>query len=95
MNYNAATEQSPERHTEFIKWHMQNTVDELKLAQGDEQKLRAIVQQFINKAATANIDLEEIENILGVNEACIMDLAELSETDEEIVIDAFEQFTNI
>jgi len=95
MNYNATTDHSPENYAEFINWLTQTTLIVLKNADHDEHKLRAAVQHYINTASTANVELDEIENILGVNENCIMDLAELSESDEEIVIDAFEQFTNI
>ena len=56
--------------------------------------LRTAVQHYLDKAISANLDFEEIENILGVNEPSIMDLAMLSEEDEEIVVDAFEEFIN-
>jgi len=95
MNYNATTDHSQEKHAEFINWLTQTTLTALRNAEHDDHKLRAAVQHYINTASTANIALDEIENILGVDEHCIMDLAELSESDEEIVIDAFEQFTNI
>jgi hypothetical protein len=95
VEYNADIDHSPEKHAEFIQWLTQTTVHALQSANGDPHKIRATIQQYINNASSANLELEEIENILGVNEPCIMDLAELSETDEEIVIDAFEQHTNI
>lgn len=93
MNYNSSTD-TPEKRAEFIDWLTQNTVAAFEAAQSDSHKLQAAVQHYINTASTANLDLEEIENILGVNEPSIMDLADLSETDEEIVIEAFEQFIN-
>ena len=95
MKYNASTDQSPEKHAEFISWLTQTTLSALTLSDGDVHKLRAAIQHYISTASAANLELEEIENILGVNEGCIMDLAELSEADEEVVVDAFEQFTNI
>ncbi|RYY75667.1 MAG: hypothetical protein EOO52_09820 [Gammaproteobacteria bacterium] len=91
MKYNANNDYSPEKHAEFINWLTQSTLEALKVAEGDSTKLRAAIEHYIRIASSANLELEEIENILGVNEPCIMDLAELSETDEEIVIDAFEQ----
>lgn len=94
MNHDASTDYSAEKYNEFINWLTQTTLTSLRLAEGDEHKLRAAVQHYINTASAANIELEEIENMLGVNEPCIMDLAELSDADEEVVIDAFEQFTN-
>jgi hypothetical protein len=42
----------------------------------------------------AYLPFEEIEEVLGINEPCIMDLAELSEADEEAVVDAFEDLCN-
>ena len=95
MNYNATTDTSPEKRAELIEWLTQNTLAAFKLAASDESNLRAAVQEYINAATAANLELEEIENILGVNEPCIMDLADLSEADEEIVVEAFEEFTNI
>ncbi|MET0355449.1 MAG: hypothetical protein ABW044_01665 [Cellvibrio sp.] len=95
MNYKATIDHSPQKHADFIKWLTETTLTTLKNAESDEHKLRTAVQQYINTASAADLELEEIENILGVNEPCIMDLAELSEADEEVVIDAFEQFTNI
>ena len=94
MNYDSNTDSSPEKRNEFIKSLVEKTVASFELAKNDTPKLQAAVQQYINAAATANLDLEEIENILGVNESCIMDLVDLSDADEEIVIDAFEQFIN-
>ena len=95
MEYNADIDQSPEKHTEFIHWLTQITVTSLRSADSDPLKLRSAIQQYINAASSSNLQLEEIENILGVNEPSIMDLAELSDADEEIVIDAFEQLNNI
>lgn len=94
MNYNAVTDHSPKTRTDFIEWLTQITVAELKAAAGDKTKLQAAVQQYLNKATAANFELEDIENIFGVNEPSIMDLAELSEEDEEILIDTFEDLTN-
>jgi hypothetical protein len=95
VEYKADIDQSPEKHTEFIHWLTQITVTSLRSADSDPLKLRSAIQQYINAASSSNLQLEEIENILGVNEPSIMDLAELSDADEEIVIDAFEQLTNI
>jgi hypothetical protein len=94
MNYNAATDPSVEKRAEYIEWLTQVTLAELKAAAGDALKLKAAVQQYLTKATAANFDLEDIENIFGVNEPSIMDLAELSEEDEELLIDAFEDLTN-
>ncbi len=94
MNYNAATDSSPETRAEFIEWLIQTTLSDLKAAAGDVPKLQAAVQQFLAKATSANFELEEIENIFGVNEPSIMDLAELSDEDEDILIDTFEDLTN-
>ena len=94
MIYDAATDPSPESRAEFIEWLTQITLTELKAAAGDTLKLQAAVQQYLNNATAANFELEDIENIFGVNEPSIMDLAELSEEDEEILIDTFEDLTN-
>lgn len=88
-------QQTPEKHAEFIKSLTQTTVAAFKQAEHNKTALDAAVQQFFNDAIAAGLELEEIENILGVNEPSIMDLAELSEDDEEIVIDAFEQLLTI
>ncbi|GGY72189.1 hypothetical protein GCM10011613_16430 [Cellvibrio zantedeschiae] len=69
------------------------TVNALKAAKGNRDALASAITQFLNDARAAHLEIEEIENILGVNEPSIMDLAELSEDDEEIVIDAFEEIS--
>lgn len=94
MNFNANNDHSPEQRAEFIAWLTQVTVSALNQAQNDTIKLNAAVQQYLNTAIAANLNFEDIENILGVNEPSIMDLAMLSEEDEEIVIDVFEEFIN-
>ena len=94
MDYNSVTDTSPERHAEFIDWLSTQTVAALKNAQGNSSALQEVIQQYLLKATAASLALEDIENLLGVNEPCIMDLADLSEADEEIVIDAFEAFAN-
>ena len=94
MTYNTMTISTPNEHAELIASLTTTAVSAFKEAKGNSEALHAAVKQFFNDASSANIELEEIENILGVNEPSIMDLAELSEDDEEIVIDAFEQILN-
>ena len=94
MTYNTTTDNSPEKYAEFIASLTNITVTALKLAKGDIEALQLAVKEFVTDATTANLDAEEIENIFGVNESNIMDLADLSEEDEETVIDAFEQLFN-
>jgi hypothetical protein len=84
---------TPEHTPAYSEWLTQVTADQFKTAAENQQKLEAAVKVFITAAKTAGFELEEIENILGVNDNCIMDLAELSETDEDIVIDHFEHLT--
>ena len=91
MTYNTTTDDSAEKHAEFITSLTNITVTALKLAQGDREALHTAVKEFVSDATAANLAPEEIEDILGVNESNIMDLADLSEEDEDIVIDAFEQ----
>ena len=94
MDYNFVIDPSAEKHAEFIEWISAHTVTALKNAQGNSSALQEAIQQYLLKATAASLALEEIENLLGVSEPSIMDLAELSEADEEIVITAFEAFTN-
>jgi hypothetical protein len=95
VEYNANTDQSSEKRAAFIAWLTDSTTQALESAKGDSNKLRAAIQHYIKTASSANLELEDIENILGVDEPCIMDLAELSDADEEMVIDAFEQLTSL
>lgn len=94
MNYDAATNNSPEHHTEFTDWLSAQTVAALQAAQGNTEALQAAVKQYYLLASQANLGLDEIEDLLGVNEPSIMDLAELTEADEEILVDAFEALIN-
>ena len=93
MNYNALADTSPEKHSEFVAWLSEQTVTALINAQGDSLALQNAIKQFLLTAMTANLKQEEIENILGVNEPCILDLAGLSEEDEEVVVATFEHIT--
>lgn len=95
MNYNASTDTSPEKRAEFVAGLSAQTVTALKNAQGNSSALEKVIKEFLLQASDANLKLEEIENILGVDQPCIMDLAGLSEEDEEVVIDAFEKFTEL
>lgn len=94
MNYDARTNSSAEERTRFIQWLTAQTVDQLQAASGDESALRIAVQEYLKRSKDAHLPEEEIEELLGINDPCIMDLAKLSESDEEIVVDAFEQFAN-
>lgn len=94
MNYNAALD-TPEQRTEFIAWITQTTIADLQAAAGDTAKLHEAVKRYFKRASEAGFTTEEIENMLGVDEPSIMDLAELSEADEDIVIDAFEQLATV
>lgn len=90
MNYNAALESSPEKHAAFTEWLSTQTVAALQAARGDNAALITAISEYLRAATRASLELEEIEDLLGINEPSIMDLAELSEADEEVVIDAFE-----
>lgn len=94
MNYDATTNNSPEQHDEFISELSETTLAAIVAANGNETALQDAVRDFFAKATEANLDLEEIEDILGVNEDCIMNQAELSEADEDIAIDTFDALVN-
>lgn len=94
MSYDAATNTSPEQHDEFIGELSKTTLAAILSARGNEAGLQDAVRDFFVKATEANLELEEIEDILGVDDDCIMNLAELSEADEDIVIDTFDALVN-
>jgi hypothetical protein len=94
MSYDAATSTSQEEHEKFISALSETTLAALVAAQGDATALQGAVRDFFGKAIDANLELEEIEDILGVNEDCIMNQAELSEADEDIIIDTFDELVN-
>ena len=94
MNYDARTNTSDEDRTAFTQWLTEQTVAQLQAARGNETAIHAAVQIYVKHALDAHLPFEEIEELLGINEPCIMDLAELSEADEEAVVDAFEDLCN-
>ena len=94
MNFDALVNTSAEDRAAFIDWLTQQTVSDLKSAGLNVQALEAAIHQFYTAAKNAQLNEEEIEDILGVNEPCIMDLAGLCDEAEEIIIAAFEQLTN-
>lgn len=95
MNYNTVTHSSPEQHTEFTQWLSAQTAAALKAARGNKSALESAVQDYVTRATAASLELEEIEDMLGINDPSIMDVAELSAEDEEIVVDAFEVLLNL
>lgn len=92
--YNASTNTSEADRTTFVSWLTTNTVAELQAARDNEAALHQAVKNYVQHALAAELPFEDIEEILGINEPCIMDLAELSEADEEAVVDAFEDLCN-
>jgi hypothetical protein len=94
LNYDALTNTSAEDRAAFIQWLTETTVTELKAARGDEAALHSAIQRYVKYALEAHLPFEEIEEVLGINEPCIMDLAELDEDDEVAVVDAFEDLCN-
>jgi len=94
LNYDARTNDSDEDRTAFIQWLTEQTVAELQAARDNETALHAAVKNYVKHALDAHLPFEDIEELLGINEPCIMDLAELSEADEEAVVDAFEDLCN-
>lgn len=94
LNYDARTNPSEADRAAFIQWLTEQTVAELKAARESEPAIHAAVKNYVKHALDANLPFEDIEEILGINEPCIMDLAELSEADEEAVVDAFEDLCN-
>jgi hypothetical protein len=91
---NSPANKSPEQHAEFVERLVTQTVAALNNAKNNPQALATAIQEFLTKATAANLKPEEMEDILGVNEPSIMDLADLSEADEDVVIDTFESFLN-
>ncbi|MEN0037805.1 MAG: hypothetical protein AAGC78_12100 [Cellvibrio sp.] len=94
MNYDARTNTSEEDRAAFIQWLTDQTVAQLQAARGDTDAIHNAVKIYVKHALDANLPFEDIEEVLGINEPCIMDLAELSEADEEAVVDAFEDLCN-
>lgn len=92
MIYDAAADTSSTKRDEFIDWLTAQTVADLKSARGDAATLETAIKTYIQRATTANLTEDDIEDILGVNEPSIMDLAELSEANEELVVDVFEEY---
>ncbi len=94
MNYDARTNTSDAERAAFIQWLTDQTVAELKAAHNNETAIQTAIKNYVKHALAANLPFEDIEEILGINEPCIMDLAELSDADEEAVVDAFEDLCN-
>lgn len=94
MNYDARTNTSEVDRTAFIQWLTEQTVAELQAARENEHAIHTAVKNYVKHALDAHLPFEDIEEILGINEPSIMDLAELSEEDEEAVVDAFEDLCN-
>ncbi len=92
--YKASANPSAADRETFVNWLVANTVAELQTARGNETALHQAVKTYVHHALAAELPFEDIEEILGINEPCIMDLAELSEADEEAVVDAFEDLCN-
>lgn len=94
MNYDARTNTSEADRAAFIQWLTTQTVTELQAARDKESAIHDAVKNYVTHALNAHLPFEDIEEILGINEPSIMDLAELSEADEEAVVDAFEDLCN-
>lgn len=94
MNYDARTNTSDSDRTAFIQWLTEQTVTELQAARDNETALHTAIKNYVKHALDAHLPFEDIEELLGINEPCIMDLAELSEADEEAVVDMFEDLCN-
>lgn len=92
--YNATTNISEADRTAFVQWLTAITVNELQAGRDNEAALHQAIKNYVKEALIAELPFEEIEEILGINDPCIMDLAELSEADEEAVVDAFEDLCN-
>ncbi|RZA01738.1 MAG: hypothetical protein EOO68_10155 [Moraxellaceae bacterium] len=85
---------SPEQRMEFLKWLTEQTVADLNKSTANPSAIQSAINVFLERAKAARLSMEEIENLLGISEPSIMDLAQLSDADEELVIDAFELFSN-
>lgn len=93
-NYNTSTHPSAEDRAVFVEWLTAITVAELQAARENDAALAEAVKHYVDHALAAGLPFEAIEDILGISEPSIMDLAELSEEDEEAVVDAFEDLCN-
>ncbi len=94
MNFDAQTNSSSADRAAFYQWLTEQTVVALQAARDNESALHDAVRTYVKHALAAHLSFEEIEDLLGISEPCIMDLAELSEADEESVVEAFEDLCN-
>ncbi len=90
MDFDAKTNNSPADRAAFYQWLTNQTVTEFQAARNNEEALHSAVGNYVKHALAAHLSFEEIEDLLGISEPCIMDLAQLSEADEEAIVDAFE-----
>ncbi len=94
MNFDARTNNSPEDRAAFYQWLTDQTVAEFQAARDNEEGLHIAVGNYVKHALAAHLTFEEIEDLLGISDPSIMDLAQLSEADEESIVDAFEDLCN-
>jgi len=88
VNKNSSTK----KNAEIIDEICQTTLLSLQKARGNPHALAQAVVAYVVAAQAVNLSIDEIENTLGVDDPCIMDLADLSAEDEDVIINAFETF---
>lgn len=94
MNFDARTNTSPVDRAAFLQWLTAQTVTALQAARDNELALHDAIKTYVERALAAHLDIEAIEDLLGISEPSIMDLAQLSEANEAIVVAAFEDLCN-
>lgn len=94
MNDNVPSNELTDQQLSLMDNLCTSTVNALKSARGDVDDIQLAISHYFTQALAAGLNFDQIEDILGVNESCIMNLAELSDADEEVVMDAFESLIN-
>ncbi len=95
MKFDARKNRDPARREAFIEWLVAEAVSGLQRAAGDAESLRAVVFLYLNRGYEAGLGADVICDRLGITERSVLVRAELSEVDQQAVLDAFEELDPI
>jgi len=90
MKFDARKDHDPQKRDAFIEWLVTEAASGLQQSAGIPEALRAVVFLYLHRAYEAGLGADLVCDLLGITQHSVLVRANLSETDQLTVLDAFE-----
>ena len=95
MKFDARKDHDREQREAFIEWLVAEAASGLQRSVGDAESLRAVVFLYHHRGYEAGLSADLICDLLGITGRSVLVRANLSQEDQQVVLDAYEELAPI